>query len=458
MKPLPWRIVAVTDLGIDPGRTAPVARETLGRDLAAVSGAVEIPGAVNAPGPGGPVKLAFGSTADFAPSAVAARLAEASGGSDPDAAGNDDLDAVLHHPLFQRRESAWRGLELLLAETGDTVAVEVLSTPREKLLERIRELVVDPGIRTDEPPTLVLLDFDFTHRPGDLALLKSLSDLAMEVQAPVVAAGTPAFFDFRHMAHVLALSDFKEKLTDPAHAGFRDFQAGEGARWVCLTLNRYLQRSPYAEEGGYRESVSESRPESFLWGRGVWLVGAAVARSARLHGHGFDLAGPQGGRFAGLGTRAYPVAANQTAPLSTEVPLPDMKAQELSRAAFTPLVGQLRSDVAVLPMVVTVSRLAPGRLTVEGTLAYQITASRLAQFCSNLLGAVPAGGDSETRTFITEALTGFLGSLAGDDAASAVQVTVAGGGPRTAEVHIRPAVPLEGKDIEFAFVLPLRNA
>ena len=41
--------------------------------------------------------------------------------------------------------------------------------------------------------------------------------------------------------------------------------------------------------------------------------------------------------------------------------------------------------------LVTVHRLKPGRLTVEGTLAYQVTASRLARACNHARLAVPSG-------------------------------------------------------------------
>jgi hypothetical protein len=161
-------------------------------------------------------------------------------------------------------------------------------------------------------------------------------------------------------------------------------------------------------------------------------------------------------------TRAWATAANVTAPLAVEAPLSEMQVLELSRAAFSPLVGPLRSQVVFLPALVTVFRLRPTKLTLEGTLAYQITAGRLAQACGKLLGEMPAGDAAESAAFLKRELLGFLGALAGASADAAVVVeareeTIEGRRAHVADVRVRPDVTLEGQRPEFGFVLPLRG-
>jgi len=441
MKALPWKITVLSDLGGEPAAPVPVTSGDLDQRLRAmgVSAAIPVPGK-------GTSTLSPGSLADLAPAALQEFLG----------ASGEALDAVLHAPPFQNLEAAWRGLIRLTAAAGDAVAVEVASVPRGKLVQHLRETVFEPGLASDAPPTLLVLDYDFTHKAGDLAVLREAAGMAKVLQAPVVAAAGAGFFDLRHLAHVLTLPDMLGRLNDAAHAGWTAFQATEEARWTALTLNRYLERAPYREDA-HTETVSEAKPETFLWARGGWLVAAALARSARAHGHALDMSGGRGGRFEDLPVRPYPVSANETAPLATEVPLPDMKAQELSRAAFTPVVGQLRGRVAMVSIAVSVSRLAPGRLTVEGTLAYQITAGRLARFCGNLLDAAPAGSPEAVVAFFRESLTEFLGGLGGADAVTVTETTAEGpAGPRPmAEIQVRPVVPVEGKPISFTFLLPL---
>jgi type VI secretion system protein ImpC len=418
--------------------------------LAAVGAAAEVPGAG-----GRPVRLEPRDAAAFSPAQVAQRLGGVKGA---------DLDAALHHPAFQRVESAWRGVRLLLEHAGDAVEVELISLPRPGLAARFREAVFEPELRRADPLSLVLADLDFSHKPADLALLAELASMAKVLQAPLVAGASAAFFELRYLVQAVSFQDLLARLDTTAHAGWHSFQASEPARWVTLTVNRYLQRAAYAaSDGGHVEAVSESSPDSFLWGRGVWLVGAAVARSVRTHGHALAIAGAQGGSFAGLAARPWPVAANQTASLTVEAPLAELQLLDLQRAGFTAIVGPLRTDLALLPMAVTVFRLRAGRISVEATLAYQLLAARLAQSCGRLLDEMPPGGAVEVAGYFRRELAGLLGPLAGQKPEEAVEVevreeSVEGEPVPMAEVKVRPAITLEGKPIDFQFVLPLREA
>ena len=448
MNPMPWRLLVLTDAGVDSGRPARLPEGGADAWLASLGASVEVSGAG-----GSRVKWALSDAEAFSPATLRARLGLEEGAA---------LDAALHDTAFQRIESVWRGLSLLAAEAGDAVSVEVASVPRRNLAARFRELVFEPELDRADPLSLVLLDFDFSHRPEDLAVLSELAGMAKVLQAPLVAHAAASFFGVRYLVQAASLPSFLDPLAAPTHTGWRSFQSTEPARWVALTINRYLQRAPYtAEAGGHAETVSDSNPDSYLWGRGVWLVGAALARSVRAHGHAFDVAGAESAKFPSVATRPWPTTANERAPLATEVPLAEMQVLELSRAAFTPVVGPLRSSAVFLPMAVTVSRLNPGKLTVEGTLAYQLMAGRLAQFCGRLLDEMPAGATAEVAHWIRDRLIEFMGGLAGKQPDQAVTVEAretSEGDKRipVAEIRIRPAITLEEKAPEFQFALPMR--
>jgi predicted component of type VI protein secretion system len=462
MKPMPWKFLVLTEggAGQDGSSAEPIRIGEKGVDgwLASLKPRLQIAlGKGAAAATGGELVLECTEMAALEPTSIASRL----GQGDQPASG--DLDVAFHHPVFQKLESTCRGLKLLLDHLPEGIEVEVLSIERGNLVERFRETVFNPTMsgRSADQPSLVLADLDFTHRAHDLAVLRGLAEMMKVLQAPLVGAVSPAFFDLRHFSHVVALPDLISCMSDAAHASWITFQASEEARWVALTMNRYLQREPYeTEELGYKETVDEAQPETYLWGRGIWLVGAAVARSVGKYGHGLDVSG-RGGHFDGLPVRGYPVKANEIVPLATEVPLPEEKSQEFSRAAFTPVVGRIRSNVVVLPIVVNCSRLTPGTLTIEGTLAYQLMAGRLAQFCGVLLDELPASDQAGLTVFLKEELTAFLGTLAGEKPEEVVGVEIVEeqveGKTRTfANVRVRPAVPLEGKQLDFGFMLPLR--
>lgn len=350
-----------------------------------------------------------------------------------------------------RSEAAVLGLAFLMSQAGQAVQVDVLSAGPKDLAARFRETVFEPEMRELRTPPLglVLLDFDFSHQGGDLARLQEMAEMARVAQAPVVAAAAPAFFGLREWTLLAKLPDLPQRLADPAHAGWQRFQKTDEARWVVLTANRWLMRPPAA-----------GKADDLLWGRGLWLVGAAVARSAAAHGHALDLSGPRAGGFSGMPTRPHFKAANQAVPLPTEVELPDLTAQELSRGGFTPVSGRTGGDTVMIPLAVNAHRDAPGRLTVSGTLSYQLTAARLAQFCALLMDEMP-GAPGEAVKFLRRSLIEFLGPLAGASPEQAVAVTEvedgdAEGRPvRQAEITVRPDARIEGMELRFTFRLPL---
>jgi type VI secretion system ImpC/EvpB family protein len=442
MKTMGWRFVVLADLGSavkDPVRLGPPTEEGWLKPLGL---RLELPG----PGSGDPLALDLSNERAFLPQS----LPTAGGGA----------ESILHHPSFQRIESGVQGLKLLLEHAAGAVQVEVLSTTARDAVARFKESVFEPEMREfREPPLgLILADFDFSHQGAELSALAELGGMAQALQAPLVAGASPAFFGLKQMNLLPKLQDIPQRLSDNAHAGWQKFQKQEHARWVVLTINRYLQRAVHPAE-----KVDPGKPEQYLWGHGGWLVAAAVARSAREHGHALDISGARAGGFAGRPTRPYPKLANQTVPLSTEVEIPDQAIQELSRGGFLPISGKMGSDAVILPLAVNTFRTAPGRLTVSGTLGYQMMAARLAQICNLLLDEVP-GPAPEASEFLKKSLRDFLGPLAGKNPESAVSVTpvevkdASGTARAVADIVVQPEVRIEGMEVRFAFQLPLRRS
>lgn len=463
---LPWKLLVVADLGLsatEPQRLSPSSQGLDGWPTG-WSGQVEIP----LPNERGSMSsktlcLSLDSFAAFAPPAIAAALRGA-GFAAPTAV---QIDAVLHHPTFQRVESAWRGLALLAAHVGAEIELQVLSASREQLIERFRSEVF---LEMAEPWSAIVLDFDWSHKGGDFETLRSLAGMAKVLKAPLVTGAAPTLFDLRYFAHLSAIPNVVDRVSDPAHAAWREYQTSEEARWVSLSVNRYLQRAPYTDEteGAHREVVEEAKPETFLFGRASWLIGAALARSITTHGHALDLAGARGGRFEGLPTRNYPQAINDEVALAAETPLPEMRAMELTRAGVSPVVGILRTNGVVLPLVNTSFQLMPGKLTTEALLPYQVTVGRVGQLCDRLLDRVTAGtappetGSSEGLcSWIQTELSTFLGPLAGDPPGSAVAVAREsidpgdGSAISVAHVTITPTETLEGRPFTIELLLPL---
>jgi hypothetical protein len=349
-------------------------------------------------------------------------------------------------------ETALRGLELLLKHAGDAVEVEVATATSKDLVARFKEAVYELEMKELREPPLagVVLDFDVSHQGADLAALEELAGLATAAQSALIVGASPAFFGLKELKLLAKMGDLAQRMNDAAHGAWNKFQKTDGARWAALTVNRWLA-------GG-----DPAKPETWLWARGVWLLAAAVARSAATQGHPLDLSGAKAGGFSGLPTRPFPKAANQTVPLGTEIEIPDQLGQDLSRAGFTAVSGRTGSDVVAIPVAVNAYRSAPGRLTVTGTLGYQLLAGRLAQACALLMDSLP-GTPADAAAALRAALLEILGPLAGDAKDAAVQVEPVEakdpeGKPLTlAQVTVRPGVKLESLEFQYVFQVPLKR-
>jgi hypothetical protein len=386
--------------------------------------------------------------ADFGPAAPRRPVRIPSGGSEAIVAA-----LGLTPEAAQASAAALRGLELLVRHAGASVEVEAAGATAKDLAARFKEAIYEPEMRElREPPlAMVVLDFDVSHLGPELATLEQIAGMAVAAQSSVLLGASPAFFGLKELKLLSKMGDLPQRLSDGAHAGWVKFQKTDAARWTALTVNRWLA-------GG-----DPAKPETWLWARGVWLLAAAAARSAASQGHPLDLSGAKAGGFEDLPTRPYLKTANQPVPLATEIEIPEQLSQELCRMGFTAVVGKTGDDIAMIPVAVNAYRSAPGRLTVTGTLGYQLLAGRLAQACALLMDSLP-GTPADAAAALRAALLEILGPLAGEAKDAAVQVEPvegkdAEGRPLPlAQVTIRPGVRLESLEFQYVFQVPLRRA
>ncbi len=382
-----------------------------------------------------------------------------------DAVLGAQLDAVLHHPDLQRVEAAWRGLRFLLDGVGEdgNVIVEILPALRTNLVDRFRTEIFDPEYAgVDVPVTSVLLDFDFDHRAHFMGPLEELAELGRILQVMLVASTGPELFGLKSLLHLTALKDLSSRLAAPIYKRIQEFQKSEDARWTTVTLNRALLRSLYepgvggVESFAYREKAEAARPESYLWGRGIWIFGRNLAQSFSAHGHCADVSGNTGAPFhQGLPVREVPISATETAWSSVEVAIDEANANALTRMGMTTLVGRSNANFAYFPLLANMYRNIPGHLSLNGAVAHQLFAGHLSHYTLKLLASAPRdAGDEEIQAHFHEGFTSFLGPIGGEGAVS-VDVGEREGNGRTARIQVKPSLSIEEKEIDLTFELPL---
>src|ERR1043165_3556611 len=198
MKPLGWKIVVVTDVGADSGTRQRVLPADVDTWMPTLGAAANVPPKDGAPA----VRMPIAGPQSFTPAAVTAWLAGNGGAAKPAA-----VDAVLHPPSYQRAESAYHGMKRLLEHAADRVEVFVASMPRKNLAARFREVVFLPEYEETEPPSLLLLDYEFGYKGDDVATLQELGGMAKVLQSPVVAHASAGFFDLRFLVQAVHLGD-----------------------------------------------------------------------------------------------------------------------------------------------------------------------------------------------------------------------------------------------------------
>lgn len=181
------------------------------------------------------------------------------------------VDEVLHASAFQEMESAWRGLKYLVDKTDfrENTKLEFLNASKEDLLNDFEDSpeVAKSGlyrhVYTDEygqfggqPIATIIGNYDFGPGAQDIKLLQYTASVAAMAHAPFIAAASAEMFGVDKFEDVANLKDLKSIFEGPKHAKWNAFRESEDARYVGLTLPRFMVRLPYGKDNPARAGLS----------------------------------------------------------------------------------------------------------------------------------------------------------------------------------------------------------
>ena len=412
-----------------------------------------------------PGELEFRRLADFAPESLRSSLP----GRDGEAPSASDLDSALHAPAFQSIESAWRGLAFLLAQvaaapcgSGDAhgaARVDLIDIDT-SALRRSPEILFSAAF--GDPArhyTAILIDLDLGAAPADGAFLEALATQAERRRTPALLGTAPALLGLQHAAHLPGILDPAARLDAALNGAWRTFRESDAARWIGLTVNRILLRSPYTQDtAGHQESASPARPGDYLWGRGIWLAGADLLRSARDQGHPLALSGIFPERFhLGRPLWSWKGAGGARQSSAIEAAFDQDAVQRFVRAGLSPILEPAGAGTAVLPLVVNAFRPDPRRIPVEGTLAHTLI---LAHFVSAIARAAPLlaaePDDKAAGALLRGELSSALGPRFAGETATALEASIERKAQeRIASASLRGDLTGSGRDEEIQISIPL---
>ena len=279
--------------------------------------------------------------------------------ADLDAQLGRQLDAVLHHPAFQALESNWRGLQFLVDRTDfrQNIKIEVLDVSKEALRYDFDDApdIVQSGLFRltyageydmpgGQPIAAIISAFEFDHRAQDIALLRNISKVAAAAHMPFIGAVSPAFFDKPSMEAVAGIRDLPNWFERAEYRKWKGFRETEDARYVALTMPRFLIRLPYGPDTvtvrsfNYTEDVREIGRSAYLWTSAAFAFAVNVVRSFVRNGWCVQIRGPQAGGLIGdIPVHRYDLGMGQLGKISTDALIAETRENEFADIGLIPL-------------------------------------------------------------------------------------------------------------------------
>ncbi|MCW8139300.1 MAG: type VI secretion system contractile sheath large subunit [Planctomycetota bacterium] len=277
------------------------------------------------------------------------------------------VDEILHHEQFQKLESAWRGLKLVVDRTDfrENVKLELLNVSKEDLLADFEDSpeIVQSGLYktmyTNEfgqfggsPYGAMIGNYDFGPGPQDVALLGKIGSVAAMSHCPFIAAAGPQFFGIESFEELPNLKDLQAVFEGPQYAKWHAFRESDDARNVGLTVPRFLLRLPYGKDTDpvkafeYTEQVAGNH-KAYLWGNTSFSFATRLAESFAKYRWCPNIIGPQsGGTVNDLPLHQYEAMGEIQTKIPTEVLISDRREYELAEQGFIALAMRKGSDEA----------------------------------------------------------------------------------------------------------------
>ena len=284
-----------------------------------------------------------------------------------DARLSAQLNEILHHPKVQRLESAWRSLKFLVdrVEFRENIRIEMLNASKEDLLADFEDAPEVPrsglyrwvyseefGVLGGSPYGMIVGDYEFDTGHQDLALLQKIASVAAMAHAPFVAAAAPKLFGLDNWQEFSRLKELRQHFEGPQYIRWQAFRETEDARYVGLTMPRFLLRRPYGANGlpvkafNFEESARGDE-EAFLWGNAAVALASRAADSFARYRWCPNIIGAQsGGSVEEMVTHEYEATGPMQRKLPTEIQITERREFDLSEEGFIPLTYRKDTDGA----------------------------------------------------------------------------------------------------------------
>lgn len=392
------------------------------------------------------------------------------------------LSEVMHAPEFQKLEASWRGLHYLCkhTSTGAMMKIKVLNATKKDLIRDFSTAIdfdqstlfkkvyeEEFGTFGGAPFGALIGDFEIGRQPEDMYFIEQMSHVAAAAHAPFIAAASPELFGLESFTDLGKPRDLSKVFDTVDYAKWKSFRESEDARYVGLTLPRFLGRLPYNPKDGtvvegfnFVEQVDGTDHQRYLWVNTAYAFGARLTAAFENHGWCAAIRGVEGGGLVeDLPTHTFKTDDGEVAlKCPTEISITDRREKELSDLGFIPLVHCKNTDYAAFFGAQSAqkpkkydSEAANANASLSAQLQYMFAVCRIAHYMKAMMrdkiGSFASAANVEE--FLNRWISQYVTS---DDAAS--QETKAQYPLREASVQVSEAPGRPGVYRAVSFVRP----
>ena len=283
---------------------------------------------------------------------------------------SEQLSAVMHAPEFQQLESTWTGLHYLCkhTSTGESMKIKLLNAPKKDLVRDFKTAIdfdqsalfkkvyeEEFGTFGGAPFGALIGDYQVGRQPEDMYFAEQMAHVAAAAHAPFISAASPELFGLEGFTDLGKPRDLSKVFDTVEYAKWKSFRESEDARYVGLTLPRFLGRLPYNPKDGtvtegfnYVEDVDGTDHAKYLWVNSAYAFGARLVAAFEAYGWCAAIRGVEGGGLVeDLPTHTFKTDDGEVAlKCPTEISITDRREKELSDLGFIPLVHCKNTDYA----------------------------------------------------------------------------------------------------------------
>lgn len=280
------------------------------------------------------------------------------------------LSEVLHAPEFQKIESSWTGLHYLCkhTSTGERLKIKLLNTSKKDIVKDFKTAIdfdqsalfkkvyeEEFGTFGGSPFGALIGDFEIGRGAEDMYFVEQMSHVAAAAHAPFISAASSELFGLEAFTDLGKPRDLAKVFDTVDYAKWKSFRESEDARYVGLTVPRFLGRLPYDPKEGittegfnFVEDVDGTDHSKYLWVNTAYALGARLTAAFEAYGWCAAIRGVEGGGLVeDLPTHTFKTDDGELAlKCPTEVAITDRREKELSDLGFIPLVHCKNTDYA----------------------------------------------------------------------------------------------------------------